>query len=237
LNKKTRIQHPVYSSYLCKPMLAPPVTWSGTLDHPLDCMDDQGGLLDRVIQLAELIYQVSKESCHGNYMGFRCSSPTLQYVVWYHNHGRNECMPKSFPIPSSKSEMQQVLEKWLLHSVLMLVQSWIKPLVYLQTTLGRYNDAPVALLSKTKWVSDKLLRLEQGVVVLIRKMLDKGALTATKYDRSPVSCDTHPEIQESILKDYTVLSSFKKDTHKMETFLKLLKCRQTDKFVCADKNG
>uniref|UniRef100_A0A3B3T9G2 Somatolactin alpha n=1 Tax=Paramormyrops kingsleyae TaxID=1676925 RepID=A0A3B3T9G2_9TELE len=213
--------------YCLLPMLAPPVTWSGTLDHPLDCMDDQGGLLDRVIQLAELIYQVSKESC----------ALFLSKICLIPSHGRNECMPKSFPIPSSKSEMQQVLEKWLLHSVLMLVQSWIKPLVYLQTTLGRYNDAPVALLSKTKWVSDKLLRLEQGVVVLIRKMLDKGALTATKYDRSPVSCDTHPEIQESILKDYTVLSSFKKDTHKMETFLKLLKCRQTDKFVCADKNG
>lgn len=61
-------------------------------------------------------------------------------------------------------------DKWLLHSVLMLVQSWMEPLIYLQTTLNRYDDAPDTLLHKTKWVSDKLLSLEQGVVVLIRKV-------------------------------------------------------------------
>lgn len=61
-------------------------------------------------------------------------------------------------------------DKWLLHSVLMLVQSWIEPLVYLQTTLDRYDDAPDMLLNKTKWVSEKLISLEQGVVVLIKKV-------------------------------------------------------------------
>lgn len=61
-------------------------------------------------------------------------------------------------------------DRWLLHSVLMLVQSWIRPLVYLQTTLGLYDYAPEMLLNKTKWVSDKLISLEQGVVVLIKKV-------------------------------------------------------------------
>lgn len=53
----------------------------------------------------------------------------------------------------------------------MLVQSWIKPLIYLQTTLGLYDYAPEMLLNKTKWVSDKLISLEQGVVVLMKKVL------------------------------------------------------------------
>lgn len=68
-------------------------------------------------------------------------------------------------------------DKWLLHSVLMLVQSWIEPLVYLQTTLNRYDGVPDMLLNKTKWVSDKLMSLEQGVVVLIKKVgpVDKCA--------------------------------------------------------------
>lgn len=61
-------------------------------------------------------------------------------------------------------------DTWLLHSVLMLIQSWIEPLVYLQTALDRYDNAPVVLLNKTKWVSEKLISLEQGVVVLIRKV-------------------------------------------------------------------
>lgn len=67
-----------------------------------------------------------------------------------------------------------VQDKWLLHSVLMLVQSWIKPLIYLQTTLGLYDYAPDMLLNKTKWVSDKLISLEQGVVVLMKKVGQKS---------------------------------------------------------------
>lgn len=52
----------------------------------------------------------------------------------------------------------------------MLVQSWIKPLVYLQTTMAHYDYASDVLLNKTKWVLDKLISLEQGVVVLIKKV-------------------------------------------------------------------
>lgn len=61
-------------------------------------------------------------------------------------------------------------DKWLLHSVLMLVQSSIKPLVYLQTTMAHYDYASEALLNKTKWMLEKLISLEQGVVVLIKKV-------------------------------------------------------------------
>lgn len=75
-------------------------------------------------------------------------------------------------------------DKWLLHSVLMLVQSWIEPLVYLQTTLDRYDDAPDMLLNKTKWVSEKLISLEQGVVVLIKKV---GQITPEKCFSSSVA--------------------------------------------------
>ncbi|KAF7654867.1 hypothetical protein LDENG_00063890, partial [Lucifuga dentata] len=77
------------------------------------------------------------------------------------NQAGYACITKALPVPSSKSEIQQISDKWLLHSVLMLVQSWIEPLVYLQTTLDRYDSAPDMLLNKTKWVSDKLISLEQ----------------------------------------------------------------------------
>lgn len=52
----------------------------------------------------------------------------------------------------------------------MLVQSWLEPLVYLQTSLDRYDAAPEVIINKTKWVSEKLISLEQGVVVLIKEV-------------------------------------------------------------------
>ncbi|CAL8360838.1 unnamed protein product [Merluccius merluccius] len=205
---------------------------------PVDCKEEQGSithcpsisqekLLDRVIQHAELIYRVSEESC---------SMFEDMFVPFPMRLQRNQagyiCITKDFPIPTSKSELQQISDTWLLHSVLMLVQSWIEPLVYLQTTLDHYDDVPDMLLNKTKWVSEKLISLEQGVVVLIRKMLDEGILTLSYTDHNAV-LDVQPAVLESILRDYNLLCCFKKDAHKMETFLKLLKCRQTDKYNCA----
>ncbi|XP_039987035.1 somatolactin alpha [Xiphias gladius] len=210
-----------------------------TVSIPLDCKEEQGSLsrcpsisqeklLDRVIQHAELIYRVSEESC---------SLFEDMFVPFPLRLQRNQvgyaCITKALPIPSSKSEIQQISDKWLLHSVLMLVQSWIEPLVYLQTTLDRYDDAPDMLLNKTKWVSEKLISLEQGVVVLIKKMLDEGMLTTTSSEQGLFQYDVQPEMLDSVMRDYTLLSCFKKDAHKMETFLKLLKCRQTDKYNCA----
>uniref|UniRef100_A0A672IVQ0 Somatolactin alpha n=1 Tax=Salarias fasciatus TaxID=181472 RepID=A0A672IVQ0_SALFA len=205
----------------------------------LDCQDEQNSLsrcpsisqeklLDRVIHHAELIYRVSEESCSLFEEMFIPFPLRLQT-----NQAGYVCITKALPIPSSRSEIQQISDKWLLHSVLMLVQSWIEPLVYLQTTLDRYDNAPEMLLNKTKWVSEKLISLEQGVVVLIRKMLDEGSLATTYNEQGLFQYDAQPEMLESVIRDYTLLSCFTKDAHKMESFLKLLKCRQTDKYNCA----
>ncbi|XP_034557219.1 somatolactin alpha [Notolabrus celidotus] len=213
-----------------------PYLLTGSL--PLDCKEDHGSfsrcpsisqekLLDRVIQHAELIYRVSEESCSLFEEMFVPFPLQLQ-----RNQAGYACITKALPIPSSKSEIQLISDKWLLHSVLMLVQSWIEPLVYLQATLDRYDGAPDMLLNKTKWVSEKLISLEQGVVVLIKKMLNEGMTTTAYSDQGLLQYDVQPEMLESVMRDYTLLSCFKKDAHKMEIFLKLLKCRQTDTYNC-----
>ncbi|XP_061576224.1 somatolactin [Cololabis saira] len=210
-----------------------------TMGNPLDCREDQASftrcpsisqekLLDRVIHHAELIYRVSEESC-SLFEDMFIPLP----MRFQSNQAGYACITKALPIPSSKSEIQQISDKWLLHSVLMLVQSWIEPLVYLQMTLDQYDNAPDMLLNKTKWVSDKLISLEQGVVVLIKKMLDEGTVATTYREQGVFQYDIQPEMLESVIRDYTLLSCFKKDAHKMEAFLKLLKCRQTDTYNCA----
>ncbi|XP_010755407.1 somatolactin alpha isoform X1 [Larimichthys crocea] len=205
-----------------------------TVSIPLDCKEEQGSfsrcpyisqekLLDRVIQHAELIYRVSEESCSLFEEMFVPFSLQLQ-----RNQAGYACITKAFPIPSSKSEIQQISDKWLLHSVLILVQSWIGPMVYLQTTMDHYDGVPDMLLNKTKWVSEKLISLEQGVVVLLKKMLDEGMITTTYSEQGLFQYEVQPDMLESVMRDYTLLSCFKKDAHKMEVLLKLLKCRQTN---------
>uniref|UniRef100_H3C7F5 Somatolactin alpha n=1 Tax=Tetraodon nigroviridis TaxID=99883 RepID=H3C7F5_TETNG len=195
-----------------------------TLSNCLSISEEK--LLDRVIQHAELIYRVSEESCSL----FEAMFIPVQLPT---NQAGNACMTKGLPIPSSKSEIQQITDKWLLHSVLMLVQSWIKPLVHLQTTMVHYDDASDVLLNKIKWVLEKLISLEQGVVVLIKKMLNEAVTTTTVSELDLLPTDLQLDILESIMNDHNLLSCFKKDAHKMEILLKLLKCRRNDMYNCA----
>lgn len=55
--------------------------------------------------------------------------------------------------------------------------------------------------------------------------------TFSEQDLFPT--DLQPDILVSIMNDYNLLSCFKKDTHKMEILLKLLKCRQNEIYNCA----
>ncbi|KAM9812778.1 somatolactin alpha [Syngnathus typhle] len=196
--------------------------------HPYCLSISQDKLLDRVIQHAELIYHVAEESCSLFEDIFVPYPLRLQ-----RNQEATACLTNAIPIPSSIGEVQQMSDKWLLHSVLMLVQSWIEPLVYLQTTMDRYDGAPEMLLNKTKWMSNKLISLEHGVVVLTKKMLNEGLLTTSYSDQGLFQYDMQTDMVESVMRDYVLLSCFKKDSHKMATFLNLLKCRQTEDYNCA----
>ncbi|XP_026799734.1 somatolactin beta [Pangasianodon hypophthalmus] len=210
---------------------------NGLLGLALDCSDrDPTGarcsisvekLLDRAIQHAELIYRISDEArtlFEEMFIPFSIST--------HQGHGGNSCTSNLVHVPTSTIEIQQISDKWLLHSILILVQFWINPLADLQDSLDMYDNAPSSLLSKTRWMSTKLMNLKQGVLVLMTKMLDEGSLEL-ENNESVTRHIVAPAKAEHMLRDYMVLSCFKKDAHKMETFLKLLRCRQTDKLSCS----
>ncbi|XP_051972766.1 somatolactin beta [Xyrauchen texanus] len=202
----------------------------------LACPDNSSGgtsctisvekLLDRALQHAELLYRISDES---KIMFEEMFFPDL---VNQQVNGGPICASRMVLVPTSKSEIQQISEKWLLHSVLILAQFWIDPLVDLHASLERYDSAPSALLNKTKWLSTKLMSLEKGILVLIRQILAEGGLLLESPETSSVPFAS-TDMLESVRRDYSVLYCFRKDAHKMEIFLKFLKCRETEKQNCS----
>ncbi|XP_058267397.1 somatolactin beta isoform X1 [Hemibagrus wyckioides] len=215
---------------------------NGLLGSALECSDrDLTGarcsisvekLLDRAIQHAELIYRISDEA-RTLFLSDLQEEMFIPLAIPAHqSYGGNSCMSNLVHIPTSKLEIQQISDKWLLHSILILVQFWIDPLADLQDSLDRYDNAPSSLLSKTRWMSTKLINLKHGVLVLMSKILDEGSLEL-ENNESVTRHVVAPAMAEQVLRDYTVLTCFKKDAHKIETFLKLLRCRQTDNLSCS----
>uniref|UniRef100_A0A8C1WSK5 Somatolactin beta n=1 Tax=Cyprinus carpio TaxID=7962 RepID=A0A8C1WSK5_CYPCA len=227
--KKTTVLQVCVAFVLCS---LQPVTGS-----PVDCPDqDTAGtsctislekLLERAVQHAELIHHMSEESK----LLFDEMLNSFGVVNLHISEG-TMCSPKSVPVPMSKTEIQQISDKWLLHSVLILVQFWINPLVDVQASLMNYENVPSALLNRSKLMSSKIISLEQGILVLIRQILGEGGLVLEGAEDTSdrfVSSD----MLETVRRDYSVIYCFRKDAHKIQTFLKLLKCRQIDKENCS----
>ncbi|XP_053730266.1 somatolactin-like [Synchiropus splendidus] len=217
-----KVEMAVAQGTICSVLLWPLII---AVTMPLDHKDEQSSLsrclsisqgkqLDRAIRHAELIHRVLEEACTMFEEMFRPQMNKVGYA----------CITKSLAVPGNTREIHLMSDKRLLHSVLTLVQSWIEPLVYLQMALRRY-DAPDRLLYKTKWASGKLLSLQQGVVVLIKKVLDEEMPSINYTQHSLFQHDVPAQMLESVMRDYRLLSCFKKDTHKMELFLKFLRSR------------
>lgn len=64
------------------------------------------------------------------------------------------------------------------------------------------------------------------------QMLNEGMVITAYSEQELLHYDVQPDMLESVMRDYTLLSCFKKDAHKMEILLKLLKCRQNDTYNC-----
>ncbi|NP_001032763.1 somatolactin beta precursor [Danio rerio] len=207
------------------------------IGSPVECPDQEIGgtsctisaekLLDRAVQHAELIYRFSEEAKLLFDELLDLFGGMNQYIP-----GGAVCAPKTVPVPLSKSEIQQISDRWLLHSVLILVQFWIEPLVNLQKSLENYKSAPIGLLSRNQWIASKLSSLEEGLLVLIRQILGEGGLVLGPPE--DVSDNTlSVDAFETVRRDYSVIYCFRKDAHKIQTFLKLLKCRQVDRENCS----
>ncbi|KAM6970531.1 somatolactin beta [Aplochiton taeniatus] len=201
----------------------------------LECQESEGApctislekLLDRAIQHAELIYLVSEES----FTLFEDLFIPYNMRPQLSRTG-NLCTSNTLSIPNSRSQLQTNSDKLLLQSILFLVKFWIDPVINLQTSLDRYDNAPMMLITKTKWISVKLSNLEQGLTVLIKKMFGVDFLMLEQPNDSLADYPIRSDMMESVLRDYTLLACLRKDSHKIETFLKLLKCRQTEHRGC-----
>ncbi|XP_043911296.1 somatotropin isoform X2 [Protopterus annectens] len=130
------------------------------------------------------------------------------------------CYSESSPAPTGKEDARQKSDMDLLRFSLSLIQAWISPL----QILGRPFGSPDAY--------DKLLDLEKGLQVLMRELEDGSSrgLSLLKHTYDKFSANQFSE--EATLKNYSLLACFKKDMHKVETYLRVMKCRRFPESNC-----
>ncbi|XP_031456738.1 somatotropin [Phasianus colchicus] len=137
------------------------------------------------------------------------------------------CYSETIPAPTGKDDAQQKSDMELLRFSLVLIQSWLTPVQYLSKVFT--NNL---VFGTSDRVFEKLKDLEEGIQALMRELEDRSPrgpqLLRPSYDRF----DIHLRSEDALLKNYGLLSCFKKDLHKVETYLKVMKCRRFGESNC-----
>ncbi|XP_033913955.1 somatotropin-1 [Acipenser ruthenus] len=131
------------------------------------------------------------------------------------------CYSETIPAPTGKDEAQQRSDVELLQFSLALIQSWISPL---QSLSRVFTNSLV--FSTSDRVFEKLKDLEEGIVALMRDLGEGGFGSSTLLKLTYDKFDVNLRNDDGLFKNYGLLSCFKKDMHKVETYLKVMKCRR-----------
>ncbi|XP_025746068.1 somatotropin isoform X1 [Callorhinus ursinus] len=138
------------------------------------------------------------------------------------------CFSETIPAPTGKDEAQQRSDVELLRFSLLLIQSWLGPVQFLSRV---FTNSLV--FGTSDRVYEKLKDLEEGIQALMRELEDgsprAGQILKQTYDKF----DTNLRSDDALLKNYGLLSCFKKDLHKAETYLRVMKCRRFVESSCA----
>lgn len=137
------------------------------------------------------------------------------------------CYSETIPAPTGKDDAQQKSDMELLRFSLVLIQSWLTPVQYLSKVFT--NNL---VFGTSDRVYEKLKDLEEGIQALMRELEDRSPrgpqILKPTYDKF----DIHLRTEDALLKNYGLLSCFKKDLHKVETYLKVMKCRRYGEGNC-----
>ncbi|KAM5273372.1 LOW QUALITY PROTEIN: somatotropin-like [Ctenodactylus gundi] len=138
------------------------------------------------------------------------------------------CFSETIPAPTGKDEAQQRSDMELLRFSLLLIQSWLGPVQFLSRV---FTNSLV--FGTSDRVYEKLKDLEEGIQALMRELEDgsprAGQILRQTYDKF----DTNLRSDDALLKNYGLLSCFRKDLHKAETYLRVMKCRRFVESNCA----
>ncbi|XP_075415795.1 somatotropin [Tenrec ecaudatus] len=138
------------------------------------------------------------------------------------------CFSETIPAPTGKDEAQQRSDVELLHISLLLIQSWLEAMQFLSRVFTNR-----LVFGTSDRVYEKLKDLEEGIQALMQELEEGNPRDRQILKQTYERFETNLRSEDALLKNYGLLSCFKKDLHKAETYLRVMKCRRFVESSCA----
>nr|XP_060470555.1 prolactin [Panthera onca] len=137
----------------------------------------------------------------------------------------NSCHTSSLSTPEDKEQAQQIHHEDLLNVILRVLRSWNDPLYHLVTEVRGLHEAPDAILSRAIEIEEQNRRLLEGMEKIVHQV-HPGVRENEVYSVwSGLPSLQMADEDSRLFAFYNLLHCLRRDSHKIDSYLKLLKCR------------
>ncbi|NWT98581.1 PRL protein, partial [Urocynchramus pylzowi] len=132
------------------------------------------------------------------------------------------CHTSGMLTPNGKEYAQKIPREELTHVILKLLQAWKEPLSHFNQHIEHHQELPDDSLSKAKQISNMVHELKTGV----EKVTEKARILISIF-KICCMCSTGLSIsnEANMMSDSDFIHCFRRDSNKVQSYLKILKCR------------
>ncbi|CAH2284478.1 prolactin [Pelobates cultripes] len=191
--------------------------------HPIcardgtNCLMTTGELFDRAVGLSHYIHTLSAEMFKDFDEQFAPSRRFPKSVM--------RCHTALLNTPEDKEQAQKIQHEHLLNLVMRVLRSWNDPLLHMVSEVQGIREAPDTILLKAVQVEEQTKQLLEGMEQII------GRIHPGDVENELDSLWSGPPISNSadensrLFEFYNLLHCLRRDSHKIDNYLNLLKCR------------
>ncbi|KFQ11842.1 Prolactin, partial [Leptosomus discolor] len=133
------------------------------------------------------------------------------------------CHTSGMLTPNGKEYAQKIPREELTHLILKLLQAWKEPLSHFNQHIEHHQELPDDSLSKAKQISNMLHELKTGV----EKVTEKARFLINSLNgmASSEAAGLSISNEANTMSDSDFIHCFRRDSNKVQSYLKILKCR------------
>uniref|UniRef100_A0A8C0ZBS3 Prolactin-like n=1 Tax=Cyanistes caeruleus TaxID=156563 RepID=A0A8C0ZBS3_CYACU len=137
-----------------------------------------------------------------------------------------KCHTSGMLTPNGKEYAQKIPREELTHVILKLLQAWKEPLSHFNQHIEHHQQLPDDSLSKAKQISNMVHELKTGVEKVTEKMQSMGIISNSLNGiASSEGTGLSISNEANMMSDSDFIHCFRRDSNKVQSYLKILKCR------------
>ncbi|KAK2832457.1 hypothetical protein Q7C36_015919 [Tachysurus vachellii] len=180
----------------------------------------------QLLSLANLFDRVIQHSARMHGLSSDLHSELEKYFLPGKNHIGSiyrKCHTSSILTPNGKETAQKLAHEELTEVILKLLMAWTYPLSLLHENMSQQQVFNSFINSKALEMNNIALELRKGVEKVMEKMQLLGMIS-NLMNGFTSSEDLFPTSGEA-MSEYELLYCFRRDSDKVQNYLKILKCR------------